>query len=60
MKLVVEGMLNAASAGNLIYMALVDLLAVDLMNPKLQNNGEMGVSANVSLLGSALMFVLAV
>ncbi|MBA0583330.1 hypothetical protein Gorai_014192 [Gossypium raimondii] len=55
MTLVVEGMLNAASAWNLIYMALVDLLAVDFMNPKLQNNGKMGVSANVSLLGSALM-----
>ncbi|MBA0553447.1 hypothetical protein Golob_012630 [Gossypium lobatum] len=50
MTLVVEGMLNAASARNLIYMALVDLLAVDFMNPKLQNNGKMGVSANVSLL----------
>ncbi|MBA0786289.1 hypothetical protein Gotri_026727, partial [Gossypium trilobum] len=58
--LVVEGMLNAASAGILIYMALVDLLAVDFMNPKLQNNGKMGVSANVSLLGSALMLHLAV
>ncbi|MFQ6625619.1 hypothetical protein Gotur_005475 [Gossypium turneri] len=60
MTLVVEGMLNAASAWNLIYMALVDLLAVDFMNPKLQNNGKMGVSANVSLLGSALMLLLAV
>ncbi|MBA0645321.1 hypothetical protein Goklo_013438 [Gossypium klotzschianum] len=60
MTLVVEGMLNAASAWNLIYMALVDLLAVDFMNPKLQNNGKMGVSANVSLLGSALMLHFAV
>ncbi|MBA0854381.1 hypothetical protein Goshw_029789 [Gossypium schwendimanii] len=60
MTLVVEGMLNAASARNLIYMALVDLLAVDFKNPKLQNNGKMGVSANVSLLGSALMLLLAV
>ncbi|KAG4132898.1 hypothetical protein ERO13_D08G060633v2 [Gossypium hirsutum] len=42
MTLVVEGMLNAASAWNLIYMALVDLLAVDFMNPKLQNDGKMG------------------
>ncbi|TYG56471.1 hypothetical protein ES288_D08G066400v1 [Gossypium darwinii] len=42
MTLVVEGMLNAASAWNLIYMALVDLLAVDFMNPKLQNDGQMG------------------
>ncbi|MBA0553451.1 hypothetical protein Golob_012632, partial [Gossypium lobatum] len=53
--LVVEGMLNAASAGILIYMALVDLLAADFMNPKLQNNGKVGASASVSLLlGSAL------
>ncbi|KAB2015953.1 hypothetical protein ES319_D08G061800v1 [Gossypium barbadense] len=42
MTLVVEGMLNAASAWNLIYMALVDLLAVDFMNLKLQNDGKMG------------------
>ncbi|KAK5810991.1 zinc transporter 3-like [Gossypium arboreum] len=59
--LVVEGMLNAASAGILIYMALVDLLAADFMNPKLQNNGKVGASAGVSLLlGSALMSLLAV
>ncbi|KAB2015955.1 hypothetical protein ES319_D08G062000v1 [Gossypium barbadense] len=59
--LVVEGMLNAASAGILIYMALVDLLAADFMNPKLQNNGKVGASASVSLLlGSALMSLLAV
>ncbi|KAA3471315.1 zinc transporter 3-like [Gossypium australe] len=44
--LVVEGMLNAASAGILIYMALVDLLAADFMNPKLQNNGKVGASAD--------------
>ncbi|KAE8660759.1 Zinc transporter 3 [Hibiscus syriacus] len=37
--LIVEVMLNAASAGILIYMALVDLSASDFMNPKLQNNG---------------------
>ncbi|TYJ21385.1 hypothetical protein E1A91_A08G060800v1 [Gossypium mustelinum] len=59
--LVLEGMLNAASAGILIYMALVDLLAADFMNPKLQNNGKVGASAGVSLLlGSALMSLLAV
>ncbi|KAI8001889.1 putative zinc transporter 10 [Camellia lanceoleosa] len=34
--LITVGLLNAASAGLLIYMALVDLLAADFMGPKLQ------------------------
>ena len=34
--LIVEGIFNAASAGILSYMALVDLLAADFMNPKVQ------------------------
>ncbi|KAI5352961.1 hypothetical protein L3X38_005853 [Prunus dulcis] len=34
--LIVVGLLNAASAGLLNYMALVDLLAADFMGPKLQ------------------------
>ncbi|MBA0715506.1 hypothetical protein Golax_014399, partial [Gossypium laxum] len=54
--LIVEGLLNAASSGILIYMALVDLLAADFMNPKLQNNGILQVGASVSLLlGAGLM-----
>ncbi|XVF71145.1 hypothetical protein PTKIN_Ptkin12aG0012600 [Pterospermum kingtungense] len=58
--LIVEGIFNAASAGILIYMALVDLLAADFMNPKLQNNGMLQVGASVSLLlGAALMSLLA-
>lgn len=36
--LIVVGVLNATSAGLLIYMALVDLLACDFMGPKLQGN----------------------
>ncbi|XWS47437.1 hypothetical protein CRYUN_Cryun14cG0151900 [Craigia yunnanensis] len=59
--LIVEGIFNAASAGILIYMALVDLLAADFMNPKLQNNGLLQAGASVSLLlGSGLMSLLAV
>ncbi|KAE8676337.1 Zinc transporter 3 [Hibiscus syriacus] len=59
--LIVEGLLNAASAGILIYMALVDLLAADFMNPKLQNNGLLQVGASVSLLlGATLMSLLAI
>ena len=59
--LIVEGMFNAASAGILIYMALVDLLAADFMNPKLLSNGILQVGASVSvLLGAALMSLLAI
>ncbi|CAI0474210.1 unnamed protein product [Linum tenue] len=32
--LIVEGVLNSASSGILIYVALVDLLAADFMSPK--------------------------
>ncbi|CAL1402513.1 unnamed protein product [Linum trigynum] len=48
--LLVSGILNSASAGILIYMALVDLLAQDFMNPKLQGNLRLQLGANVSLL----------
>lgn len=58
--LIVEGIFNAASAGILIYMSLVDLLAADFMNPKLQNNPRLQVGVNVSLLfGAGCMSVLA-
>ncbi|KAL9234061.1 hypothetical protein vseg_008976 [Gypsophila vaccaria] len=36
--LIIVGVLNAMSAGLLIYMALVDLLAADFMGPKLQSS----------------------
>ncbi|KAI3781498.1 hypothetical protein L2E82_11514 [Cichorium intybus] len=36
--LIVQGVLNAASAGILIYMALVDLLAVDFMKVKVRTS----------------------
>ena len=58
--LIVEGIFNAASAGILIYMALVDLLAADFMNPRMQGNGRLQVGANISLLvGAGCMSLLA-
>ncbi|KAK4491862.1 hypothetical protein RD792_002641 [Penstemon davidsonii] len=54
--LVVEGMFNSASAGILIYMALVDLLAADFMKPRMQSNVRLQLGAHVSLLlGSGCM-----
>ncbi|KAL8150982.1 hypothetical protein V2J09_020790 [Rumex salicifolius] len=58
--LAVQGIFNAAAAGILIYMALVDLLAADFMNPRVQNNPRMQLGINISLLfGSGCMSVLA-
>ncbi|KAL5811523.1 hypothetical protein ACOSQ3_028262 [Xanthoceras sorbifolium] len=58
--LIVEGSLNSASAGILIYMALVDLLAADFMDPRMQNNFRLQLGANISLLlGAGCMSVLA-
>ncbi|KAK2996917.1 hypothetical protein RJ639_026340 [Escallonia herrerae] len=58
--MIVEGIFNAASAGILIYMALVDLLAADFMNPRMQGNGKLQLLANLSLLfGAGCMAVLA-
>ncbi|KAF8007627.1 hypothetical protein BT93_K1584 [Corymbia citriodora subsp. variegata] len=58
--LIVEGIFNAASAGILMYMALVDLLAADFMSPKLQNNGRLLFGTNVALLlGAGCMALLA-
>ncbi|XP_027331715.1 zinc transporter 8-like isoform X1 [Abrus precatorius] len=58
--LIVEGVLNAASAGILIYMSLVDLLAADFMNPKIQASGRLQIGTNLSLLlGAGFMSLLA-
>ncbi|KAE8691174.1 Zinc transporter 3 [Hibiscus syriacus] len=58
--LIVEGVFNSASAGILVYMALVDLLAADFMNPRLQSNARLQLGVYVSLLlGTACMSVLA-
>ncbi|KAJ0802004.1 putative zinc/iron permease [Helianthus annuus] len=59
--LIVEGVLNSCSAGILIYMALVDLLAADFMNPRMQSNLRLQLGANVSLLlGAGCMSFLAI
>nr|XP_043629669.1 zinc transporter 1 [Erigeron canadensis] len=59
--LIVEGVLNSGSAGILIYMALVDLLAADFMNPRMQNSLRLQLGANVSLLlGAGCMSFLAI
>ncbi|KAK9267248.1 hypothetical protein L1049_009670 [Liquidambar formosana] len=58
--LIVQGILNSASAGILIYMALVDLLAADFMNPKMQTNVKLQLGANATLLlGACCMSLLA-
>lgn len=48
--MIVEGVLNSASAGILIYMALVDLLAADFMNPRMESNVRLQMGAHISLL----------
>ncbi|KAK1304262.1 Zinc transporter 5 [Acorus calamus] len=58
--LIVEGILNSLSAGILIYMALVDLLAADFSSARMRNNGKLQLGAHVFLLlGAGLMSLLA-
>nr|AIU92972.1 zinc/iron regulated transporter-like protein 1 [Dendrobium officinale] len=58
--LIVEGILNSGAAGILIYMALVDLLAEDFMNPKIQSNTTLLIMTNIALLvGAGCMSLLA-
>ncbi|URE31789.1 zinc transporter [Musa troglodytarum] len=58
--LIVQGIFNAASAGILIYMSLVDLLAADFKNPRMQSNGRLQLGAHLALLlGAGLMSLLA-
>ncbi|KAH0986248.1 hypothetical protein GBA52_013425 [Prunus armeniaca] len=58
--LIVEWIFNAAAAGILIYMALVDLLAADFMNPRMQSSMRIQSGAYISLLlGSGCMSLLA-
>ncbi|KAL5721068.1 hypothetical protein ACHQM5_013674 [Ranunculus cassubicifolius] len=59
--LIVEGVLNSASAGILVYMALVDLLAADFMSTKIQGSMKLLLEVCVFLLlGAGLMSLLAV
>ncbi|GLJ39370.1 hypothetical protein SUGI_0803980 [Cryptomeria japonica] len=48
--LIVEGMFDAASAGILIYMALVDLLAADFLGPRMQSKVGLQLWSYTSLL----------
>lgn len=58
--LIVEGLLNAVSAGLLNYMALVDLLASDFMGPKLQQNMKLQIWSYIAvLLGAGGMSLMA-
>lgn len=59
--LVVEGILDSVSAGILIYMALVDLIAADFLSHRMSCNFRMQVASYVALfLGAASMSSLAV
>ncbi|CAO2817600.1 unnamed protein product [Amaranthus hypochondriacus] len=58
--LIIQGIFEAAAAGILIYMALVDLLAADFMNPRMQANSRIQLGSHLSLLlGAGCMSVLA-
>ncbi|XP_062215005.1 fe(2+) transport protein 1-like [Phragmites australis] len=58
--LIVVGLLNAASAGLLHYMALVELLAADFMGPKLQGSVRLQLVCFLAvLLGAGGMSVMA-
>ncbi|KAL5224423.1 hypothetical protein ABZP36_011062 [Zizania latifolia] len=58
--LVVEGAFNSAAAGILIHMSLVDLLAADFNNLKLQTNTKLQLATYLALfLGAGLMSLLA-
>ncbi|GAA0176559.1 hypothetical protein Leryth_002349 [Lithospermum erythrorhizon] len=59
--LITTGLLNASSAGLLIYMALVDLLAVDFMGPKLRGSIKLQLKSYVAVFLSACgMSILAI
>lgn len=59
--LVVEGILDSISAGILIYMALVDLIAADFLSRRMSCNIRLQVASYVALfLGAASMSVLAI
>ncbi|KAJ6711815.1 ZINC TRANSPORTER 5-LIKE [Salix purpurea] len=59
--LIVQGILNSASAGILIYMALVDLLATDFMNSNMLCSFWLQLGAHLALLlGAFTMSLLAI
>ncbi|XP_060208481.1 zinc transporter 4, chloroplastic-like isoform X2 [Lycium barbarum] len=59
--LVVEGILNSVSAGILVYMALVDLIAADFLSKRMSCNTRLQVVSYFALfLGAGLMSLLAI
>ncbi|TVU19820.1 hypothetical protein EJB05_35993 [Eragrostis curvula] len=59
--LVVQGLLEAAAAGILVYMALVDILAEEFMSAKVQSRARLQLLLNASLLlGAGMMSMLAI
>jgi solute carrier family 39 (zinc transporter), member 1/2/3 len=59
--LVVKGVFNSASAGILIYMSLVDILATDFNKLKLQTNTKHQLMTYLALfIGAGLMSMLAI
>ncbi|KAL2544991.1 zinc transporter 4 precursor [Forsythia ovata] len=59
--LVIEGILDSISAGILVYMALVDLIAADLLSKKMSCNVRLQVMSYFALfLGAGLMSTLAI
>ncbi|KAG8094544.1 hypothetical protein GUJ93_ZPchr0012g20787 [Zizania palustris] len=59
--LVVEGILDSMSAGILIYMALVDLIAADFLSRKMSCNPRLQVGSYIALfLGAMAMAALAI
>ena len=58
--LAVEGILDSISAGILIYMALVDLIAADFLSKRMRCNTRLQVVSYIALfLGAGLMAALA-
>ncbi|KAJ4980810.1 hypothetical protein NE237_031647 [Protea cynaroides] len=58
--LIVEGVLEAAASGILIYMSLVDLLAADFLSSRMQSKMRLQVWAQMALLfGAGCMSILA-
>lgn len=52
--LIIEGLLDSISAGILIYMALVDLIAADFLGGKIGSSFRLQVTAYVALFVGAL------
>lgn len=59
--LIIEGVLDSISAGILVYMALVDLIAADFLSKRMSCNARLqAVSYFALFLGAAMMSSLAI